>query len=56
MVNVLPAFHPKPVFISVNKMGLVNNRLLDLPFSIQFAKWYLLMKELSSLTFSVNMC
>jgi hypothetical protein len=23
LVNLLPAFHPKPVFISVNNMGLL---------------------------------
>jgi hypothetical protein len=23
LVNLLPAFYPKPVFISVNKMGLL---------------------------------
>jgi hypothetical protein len=41
LVNLLLAFHYKPVFISVNKMGM-------------FAKWCLLMGELSPLTLSVN--
>jgi hypothetical protein len=31
-VNLYPAFHTKSVFASVNKMGLLNNRLSDLPF------------------------
>jgi hypothetical protein len=54
LVNLLPAFHPKAVFISVNKMGLLYTTDCQCFFSIQFAKQCLLMGELSLLTFSTN--
>jgi hypothetical protein len=52
-VNLL-AFHPKPVFISVNKVGLFKQQIDVSSVLVQFAKWYLLMGELGLLTFSVN--
>jgi hypothetical protein len=56
LVNLLPAFHPQPVVISVNEMGWVSykHQIVASSFLIQFAKWFLLMGELSLLTFSVS--
>jgi hypothetical protein len=33
LVNFLPAFHPKPMLISVGDGSFVSNKLLDLPFN-----------------------
>jgi hypothetical protein len=53
-VNLLPAFHTKPAFISVNKVGLFKEQTVRPSFLIQFDKWCLLMGEFSPLTFIVN--
>jgi hypothetical protein len=47
-VNLLPAFHCKPMFISINKEGFYKEGIVGSSFIIQFARWCLLMKELSS--------
>jgi hypothetical protein len=54
LVNLLPAFHPKQVFVSVNEMVSCKQQIVGSSFLIQFAKQCLLMGELSPLTFSVN--
>jgi hypothetical protein len=54
LVNLLQAFHPKTVFISDNKWVSRKQQIVRSSFLIQYAKQYLLMGELSPLTFSVN--
>jgi hypothetical protein len=54
LVNLLPAFHPKPVLLSVYEMGLCMQLFVGSSFLIQIAKSCLLMVELSQLTFSVS--
>jgi hypothetical protein len=54
LANLLPAFHPKPVLVSVNKWVSCKQHIVGSSFSIQFAKWCILMGKLSLLTFSVN--
>jgi hypothetical protein len=54
LVNLLLAFYPKPVLVSVDEMGLYRQQIVGYSFLIQFAKQCLLMGELSLLTFSVN--
>jgi hypothetical protein len=57
LVNHLPTFHPKPVLVSDNEMGLhliCKQQIVGSSFLIQLAKWCLLMGELSWLTFSVS--
>jgi hypothetical protein len=53
LVN-LPAFHPKPVFISVNRCVSCKEQIVGSFYLIHFAKWCLLMGELSPLTLSVS--
>jgi hypothetical protein len=54
LVNILQAFHAKPVFISVHEIGLCKQLIVGSSFLIHFAKWCLLMGELSHLIVSVN--
>jgi hypothetical protein len=54
LVNLLPIFHLKPVFISVNKLGSCKQQIVRSFFLVQFAKWCLLMGEFSPLTFTVS--
>jgi hypothetical protein len=54
LVNLLPAFQPKPVLVSVNEMVFCKQQIVGSSFLIQFAKRCLLMGELSPLTFSVS--
>jgi hypothetical protein len=51
LVNLLPAFHPKPVLVSVNEMGLLQTTDYCI---FLFNPVCLLMGELSPLTFSVS--
>jgi hypothetical protein len=53
LVN-LPAFHPKPVLVSVHKWVSCKQQIAGSSFLIQFAKWCLLMGGISPLIFSVN--
>jgi hypothetical protein len=48
LINLISAFHPKPVIFSVNE-------IVGSSFLIQFANQCLLMGELSPLTFSVSL-
>jgi hypothetical protein len=54
LVNLLPAFHPKLMFISASEMGLLQATIVGSSFLIHFIKWCLLMWELSPLTLSVS--
>jgi hypothetical protein len=54
MVNLLLPFHPKMVFVSVNKISFLYTTDFQVFLFIQFAKQCLLMGELSPLTSSVN--
>jgi hypothetical protein len=54
LVNLLPAFHPKPVFVSVNEMVLLQTKDSWIFLFNPFCKRCLLMGKLSPLTFSVN--
>jgi hypothetical protein len=54
LVNLFPAFHPKPVLVSVNEMVSYKQQIVGSYFLIQIAKRCLLMGLLSPLTFSVN--
>jgi hypothetical protein len=54
MVNLIPAFHSKSVFISAIRWVSCKQQIVRSSFLIQFAKRYLLMGELSLLTVSVN--
>jgi hypothetical protein len=48
LVNPLPAFHPQPVLVSVDEMGLsIKQQIVGFSFLIQFAIQCLLMGELS---------
>jgi hypothetical protein len=49
----LPDFLPKPVFMSIRWVSC-KQQIFGSTFLIHFAEWCLLMGELSSLTFSVN--
>jgi hypothetical protein len=44
LVN-LPAFHPKPVLVSVSEMGSWKQQIVGSLFLIWFAKWCLLMES-----------
>jgi hypothetical protein len=54
LVNLLPAFHPKPVLVSANEMVSCKQEIIGSSFLIQFAKWCLLMGEFSPLTVTVS--
>jgi hypothetical protein len=54
LLDLLPAFHAKSVLASVNEMDLLQTQIVGSSFLIYFAKWCLLMRELSPLKFSVN--
>jgi hypothetical protein len=54
LVNLLPAFHPKPMLISVGEMGVLYQQIVLSSFLIHFIKWCLLMGELSPLTLNVS--
>jgi hypothetical protein len=54
LVNLLPAFHHKPVFVSVNEWVSCKQQIVGSSFLIQFTKWCLLMGKLSLLMFGVN--
>jgi hypothetical protein len=47
LVNLLPAFHPKPMLISIDEIGLFKQQIVGSSFLIQFIKGCLLMGELS---------
>jgi hypothetical protein len=53
LVN-LPAFHPKPMLISVGEMGLRKQQIVGSSFFIHFIKQCLLMNELNPLTLIVR--
>jgi hypothetical protein len=54
LVNLLQAFHPKPVLISVDERVSCKQQIVGFSFLIQFAKRCLLMEELSLSTCSVS--
>jgi hypothetical protein len=52
--NLLAAFYPSQCsFLSIRWVSC-KQQIVRASFLIQFAKWFLLMRQLSSLTFSVN--
>jgi hypothetical protein len=54
LVYLLPAFHPKPMLISVGEIVSCKEQIFGSSFLIHFIKWCLLMGELSPLTLSVS--
>jgi uncharacterized membrane protein len=54
LVNLLPAFFPQPVLISVDGCVSCRQKIVGSSFLIQFANGCLLMGEFSPLTFSVS--
>jgi hypothetical protein len=54
LVNLLPAFHPKPMLVSVSEMSLLSATNCWIFLFIHFLKCCLWMGELSPLTLSVS--
>jgi hypothetical protein len=54
LVNLLPAFHPKPLLVSAMRWVTYKQQNVVSSFLVQFARWCLLMGELSPSTFSVS--
>jgi hypothetical protein len=54
LVNLLPAFHPKPVLVSVNEMGLLQTTDCWIFLFNPLCQMVSFDGELSALTFSIN--